>query len=279
MKNTASINSTKFFLKNTDPFYSFIWLGKNFIEIAVTDTECKKVEVIKSFEKATGNVTGGEALEIFKLQEVKDASRVFVGLESDKFTLVPNTFFDPQSLAEYLKPLFDIETTETIATQKLVPIDCHSVFSLKKGTHKLLDDALDDLSILHAPSALLIAYQQLLPPNKEFYSFLRVNENAVVVSIFKNKQLQLHQSYEIESTADALYYYLNALQTLGFNKTKTTATLLGKNKDLEQLKVELSGNIESVKYGNRLPTLQYTEEIFSQPAHKFFNLFALILCA
>ena len=179
----------------------------------------------------------------------------------------------------YLSAVHLIDPLETTETQDIIPVECQSIFTLKEGTKALLEKEISALKILHAPSALLVAYQQMLPPNKDVYSFLRVNENDLTVTLFKNKKLQLHQSYEIDNTHDALYHYLNALEVLKFDRKKTPATILGRHSKLEEIKTALTDNLESVRFAKRLPTLEFTDEIFSQPAHRFFNLFALVLCA
>jgi hypothetical protein len=161
----------------------------------------------------------------------------------------------------------------------MVPNDCEVIYSLKRGTKKLIEQELDNVELFSADATLLIAYQQLLPPNKELQSFIRLMDNDILITIYKNKKLQLHQLYEIKNLDDALYFYLNALVTLGLNQKEIFASILGNHKDLEEYKSLLSRNIASVKFANRLPTLQYADEIFSYPSHSFFNLFALVLCA
>lgn len=280
LKSTASINTSQFFQNNTSRYKTFVWFGKKFIEIAVTDFDCKKIEVVQSFIKTNGNITHIEALKVFQMPAVKGAAEIFVGLESNKSTLVPAAFFEENQLNTYLKSIFHLEPSEAATQQKLSPIDSYSVFTIKKGTQKLLEDTMKDVTILHAPSSLLLAYQKFLPTtSSEFSTFIRCNRNDVTISLYKDKQLQLHQSYDIDQIEDALYYYLHALQVYNFNKAKTEATIFGHHSDIEKLKTLLTGNIESVKYSNRLPNFQYTEEISNEPTHQFFNLFALVLCA
>ncbi len=279
MRNIVSINTSKFFIKNNNPFDTFIWLGKNYLQIAITDKDHNKVEALESYLKDKGNLTRNEALEIFQGDLVKKAERLFVGLESKKHTLIPSTFYSPDKKASYLQELFLVEQEEVIASQTVKPIECQSVFTIKKGTKDLISSELDEAQIFHAPSALLIAYQQMVPPNKEYISFVRLQQDEIFVTIFRNKHLQLHQSYSIENLDDAYYYYLNALDQLSIPRTQMTLSIFGTHSHIEDFKNILAVNLEAVKYLNRLPTLQYTDEVFSHPAHHFFNLFALLLCA
>jgi len=279
LKNITSINSKRFSLKNSKPYDSFIWLGKNFIQLAVTNTEHSKVEVVKTFEKENGQINKTEAISVFNDSLVSKASRCFIGIESAEFTLIPNALFDEKNKEDYLKTIYTIDADKKVRAQKVIPIKATSVFSIKTGTETLLTSSLNKSTILHAPSALLVAYQQLIPPNKRYISFVRLQENEMLLSIFDTKKLLLHTTFTIESFDDSLYYYLNALNQLGIDRNKMSANLLGNHKDLEILLEKLLSNIESCKLINRLPTLQYDDAVFSQPTHHFFNLFSLMLCA
>ncbi len=266
-------------MQNDKPYDAFVWLGKNFVELAVTNLEHSKVEAIKIYGKETGNITRNEALDVFALREIAKAQQVFVGLESDKFTLLPNELFDSAENRNYLSTLFQLTNNEICASQKVVPNNCHSIFSLKKGTDELIKKNLKTTTILHAPTSLLIAYQQMLPPVKKLVGFVRLNEKEIFITIYADKKLQLHQSYEIENIEDALYYYMNAHNVLGLDIKNSITSIHGSHHDIDTFKNILSQNILTAKYVARLPTLQYADETFNQPAHSFFNLFALILCA
>ena len=249
------------------------------MQYAIADKDHNKVEALEAYGKETGNITRNEALEIFQSKAIKDAQQVFVGLESKKNTLIPISLFNSEKSLEYINELFTLEQEETVATQPIKPVGCQSIFTLKKGTERLLNSEIEHCHIMHAPSALLIAYQQMVPPNKEFVSFVRLQQDEILITIFRDKQLQLHKAYSIENLNDAYFYYMDALNQLDADKNKMMLSIFGSHKDVDQFKNTLDSNIETVKYLNRLPTLQYTDEIFSHPAHHFFNLFALLLCA
>ena len=266
-------------MKNTKPYDVFIWLGKNFIQLAVTNTEHSKVEVVKTFEKEDGQINKTEAVSVFNDSLVSKATHSFIGIESNEFTLIPNSLFEEKSKKDYLDTIYSIDADKKVRTQNIIPIKATSIFSIKTGTEILLTSSLNQSKILHAPSALLVAYQQLIPPNKRFISFIRLQENEMLLSIFDTKKLLLHTAFPVETIDDALYYYLNALEQLGIDRKKISASLLGNHPDLETLLQKLISNVESCKLVNRLPTLQYDDEVFSQPTHHFFNLFSLMLCA
>lgn len=279
MKKTTSINSTLFFIQNKNPFDTFIWLGKNYIQLAITDAEHTKIEVLESFKKEEGNITRSEAIEILKGRLVQGATQVYVGFESKKNTLIPTPLFDKNKLALYLKQLYTIENEEVIVSQKISSLNCHSIYTLKKGTQKLLLDEVPSAQFFHATSALLLAYQQMIRPNKKLNSFIRLQENEILITVFKENNLMLHQIYDIESMEDGYYYYLNVLKQLEMPREKMLLSLFGDHPQIEDFKRTLDANVDMVKLINRLPTLKYTDEVFSHPAHHFFNLFSLVLCA
>lgn len=279
MKKIASINSTLFFLQNKEPFDTFIWLGKNFIQLAVSYKEHTKIEVLESYRSSVGNITRKDALEVFNTPIVKDAARVYVGLESRKNALIPASLFNKEMTVNYLKELFTIEKEEVVSSQKVKPLNCQSIYTIKEGTQKLLQNEIKQAEVYHAPSALLIAYQQMIHPNKKLTSFVRLQENEILISIFKDKKLQLHQAYDIQNLEDAYYYYLNAVDQLSLNRKEMTLSVFGNHEQIEDFKITMEANVGLVKLINRLPTLQYTDEMFSHPAHHFFNLFSLVLCA
>jgi len=279
LKNITSINTNRFVLKNTAPYHVFIWLGKNFIQLAVSNKEQAKIEALKTYHKEKGNITKREALEVFEQQIVKNAKHCYVGLESKKFTLVPTELFSSENKSDYLKSIYDIAKEETFSSQKITPVKAHSIFTLKKGTASLLEKEFKNCTILHAPSTLLIAYQQLVPPNKKNVSFARLQQNEILVTVFQKKKLLLHTSFPIENLEDALFQYFNAIKELGIDKKSISLNTLGNHAEMDRFNSIVGKNVENCKYVNRLPILQYNDEVFSHPTHHFFNLFSLVLCA
>ncbi len=279
MKNITSINTKRFALKNNVPYNAFIWLGKNFIQLAISKTENAKVEALQTYRKEKGNITKDEALEVFGLEIIKKAAHCYIGLESRKFTLIPIELYAQDQTETLLSKIYPIEAAETVASQKITPIKGNSIFTLKRGTKNLIENELKDHTIFHAPSSLLIAYQQLVPPNINIVSFARIQEDEILISVFQNKQLQLHTSFDIENIDDAIYAYFNSLEQLGLQKKNVTLNILGNHSQIDKFNALASANVASCKLVNRLPTLQYNEEIFNHPTHHFFNLFTLLLCA
>jgi hypothetical protein len=279
LENITSINTNRFLLKNSDAYDAFIWLGKDYLQLAITDTEHNKIEAIKTFEKNDGNITQQEAQDLFRGELLKKARHCYIGLESKKFTLIPESLFSEKNLSDYLRPLFKLDPLDNVASQKIIPVNGYGVFTLKQGTESLLQRELKNVSILHAPSSLLIAYQQLVPPNKKNMSFVRLHKNEILVTVFQDKKLLLHTNFDIEKLDDAVYHYLNTLEQLSLDKKSVSLNILGNHSEIDNFNNIMTVNVEGSKFVNRLPTLQYDDAVFSHPTHHFFNLFALVLCA
>lgn len=278
MKNITSINTESFAAKKNIAYDAFIWLGKNFIQIAAASNDLSKVEAVKTFIKENGNITKSDAESVFKEKIIQNAKRNFIGLESKKYTYIPADLFNEDLKNDYLNSLYQIENTEAVDIQEIKAVKAYSAYTIKRGTQQLLNNTLNNLNVFHAPSALLIAYQQLLPPNKQYMSFVRLQQDEMLLTVFDNKKLLLHKTYNIDSIDDAVYYYFFVLQQLGIQSKKMYLNILGSHTGIEKFLDVCKPNVELAKFTNRLPTLQYNEAVFNYPTHDFFNLFALMLC-
>ncbi len=279
MKKILSIQDTEFQLLDKQAFHTFIWLGKTFIEIAVSSVAHDNVLLLATYEKTSGNLNRKDVQDILDTVEIQKAEKVYIGLESNKFTLVPNDFFSPKDTLIYLQAIFELTDDEMCYAQNILPNNLQVVYSLRKGTNNMFLSLLKDSHFFHAPSCLLIAYQHFLPPNKEDRCFVRLNNDNILISFYEKGQLKLHNTFTVDKLDDAVFHTFNVLNECNVKDYQVKTFIHGKHHQLERFKTLLSRNIVNATYLNRLQSLQYTEGILSQPTHSFFNLFAMVLCA
>lgn len=274
-----SINSNVFLLKNDAAYLVTILLGKNILQIAVTDEEKKSVETLQEYFTSDKNLTKAQVQEILNTELIRSAKSVTIGLDSTKSVLVPDELYDSKSKASYIKPLFELEKREVYAQHEIIAVEATSVFSIKDTTFRLLQSVLPKASFKHSKTALIKAYSQQIMGNRTFSAFINSGEEKCWLTIFKGAKLLLHNEYEVESDLDVFYYAFNAIKQFGISRNQIGFQLSGEEESYESLIKLFKDQKIDARMINRIPSLGYADQIYRQPSHRFYNLFALVLCA
>lgn len=279
MKKILAINTASFFAKNTAPFNAFIWLGKDFIQLAISNESKTHIQALETYKKETGNITGNEALEVFQNRLVKEASNIYVGLESKKFTLVPETLYTEEQGTQFIKTCYPIEADELVNSQNINSLGLQSIYTLKRGTEKLLNTELKNATIQHSATALLNAYAKQIQSNDKYVSFVRLQQDEILITIFKEKKLQLHKCYDIDNLEDACYQYLDVLKQLDIPQKQMALSISGSHSNIDFYKRLMNSNLKSATFTNSISEVTFSAELQQHTLYKHLNLFALLLCA
>jgi len=238
--------------------FSFCIQNKN-------NTEENHFEEI-SFDKRVENPELlAEKLEtLFKnnkqLQE--DFHKVEAIHNSSLSTLVPNEYFNEDSLKSYLD--FNIKTLKSdfIAFDELKKIPAKNVYVPYVNLNNFLFQHFGSFEYRHHSTILidkLLSYSN----NKDFSFFVLVGNQQLEITVIKNNNLIYYNSFEFNTKEDFIYYILFTAEQLKLNPDKFELSFLGditKDSELYNIAYQYIRNIEfsDIKNSNNYSKLLLT---------------------
>lgn len=276
MQATISIKANKLLLHEKEHYHVFFYLSVNVLQIARTNQDKNQIELLEEYNTYEKNLNKSQLESIFSKDWIKNASSRTLAIASKKSMLIPAMLFEEKEQLHYFEQMYFLDNDEYLMHQNLEELQLVDLFIMKTKTFHLLKQTFGIDTIKHCNANLLKNYTKILRNEKQVNLFLQLNEKNAWLSLFNNKKLQWHQEYEINGSMDLLYFTLNALNKFNIAPSDVFINILGEQYDyqpeIEQFKKE---NIEA-RCIARIKHLNYPDELFHFPSHRFFTLFSQI---
>jgi len=253
-----------------------ILLGNNYLNFALSDPSYSKIHLVKHYHFGNDAFGKENLKDIISDPLLKKLKHVKIAFDTPKSTLIPDAFFADKQKKDLFELIHDVDKDEALYTQKLNGKT--AVFSIPRSTTSLLGSMFRNVRYYDASSCLLNTYP--LVGSKDGYTFfVCIKDDCAAMSVYRNKELVLHQSYTDTTPSDITYYIARCMDVYKAEKDEIHIMLHGESDVLQTVKAELSLYFPDVKYCSRIAHLQYPDTITDQPSHYFFNLFSFVTCA
>lgn len=277
LQPSISVDNNLLLLEDKKSHKSFLILGKNYVCYALTDQSSKKVFSIRYYYSANQVIGKSDFESIFNDMNVSRVSTFYVAIDTLKSTLFPTSMFDESFLHQYLENLCEVDQEEVIIKQNLVN-EITNIFAIKKSTQNFLISKLENVEFFDSHASLLAIYQAHIILEHEASIFISCKDESFAISAYQKNDLVLHQVYEYNHVNDILYHATHLMEAKGWNINKLGIHLHGESTMTEHAFHVLQNYFPVVKYCIRISDIQYPDTLSDQPAHYFFNLFALVKC-
>ncbi|HZW64015.1 MAG TPA: DUF3822 family protein [Flavobacteriaceae bacterium] len=141
--------------------------------------------------------------------------QVTVIYRNDLVTLVPDAFFDEDSLAEYLKFNNKILATDFIAFDKIN--DTAVVYVPLVNVNNFLFDTFGSFTYKHFATQFIEYITSQNEATEEPVVTIHVEENVFEMLITKNKDIQFYNTFAFTTPEDFIYYILFTLEQMQYN--------------------------------------------------------------
>ena len=143
-------------------------------------------------------------------------NEVFVIHQNSLHTLIPNDYFDENSLNSYLD--FNIKTLQTdyITFDNITEIEAKNVYVPYVNINNYLFQNFGEFEYKHHTTILL---EKLIQKNnfEEKVMFVNVTKNTIDIIVLEHKKLILCNSFSYKSKEDFIYYILFIAEQLQLN--------------------------------------------------------------
>lgn len=277
MEPIIKIENNSSLLNQEEEYVCHLLLGTNYIQVALSNPLRNHIKAVYFYSSGNKSFKTNQAEDILTSEFVQKAKKTTVGIDSLKHLLMPEPLFDPARKELYLSHQFFIEPTENIRSERIDQI--HNIYTIRKGTEKLIGELMPEAEIYHSGACLLHAYPLLLSIEKENTLIVLYRKNFITLSLYTRKKLILHHTYHVENETDREYYIFNLLNTRNINFNKVLLLLHGEDEALIEFRATLKNKLEDVRFITRIKELNYIDTLYQYPSHYFFNLFSLVICA
>jgi hypothetical protein len=162
------------------------------------------------YDHQDGGADGRSVMAIIKDCKPLNTKSCIVGIDENRFMLLPNSYKDDDVTKAAFEYVHHIEHNEILEHQYLAWQDYFGASLIKNGTKHVFSDWDATILFANTPISLLTIYQQYLIADAH-QIFINCNENNIVLTLFKYGKLHLHQAYDMHSPDDVLYHIQNTM--------------------------------------------------------------------
>ncbi len=162
--------------------------------------------------------------EPFLQTAVKEVRLIY---HNKEFALVPDKVFDPNNLSEYLKYNARLLANDFLDFDSIQSLELSNVYVPYTNINNFFFDTYGDFTFEHSISVYLRATQDLNKPDQGEVVYIEKQENDLILTAYKDNQLQLANVFTYSCKEDFLYYLLFTLEQLDFNPDSILLYLTG----------------------------------------------------
>ena len=211
-----------------------IQVNLNGLSFCILNRSTNTVELLRS-TSFNNKLTPNDALSRLKTEIVSnnvfsaDFNSVQLIHQNELATLVPQTLFDENHKADYLKFNSKILRTDFITHDDITVSKSANVYVPYVNVNNYIFETFGAFVYKHSSSVLIDAVLQLKRDKDKPEVFINVNHNTFELLVVENKQVLLFNVFDYTTKEDFIYYILFVLEQLKL--------------DSETIPVHLSGNV------------------------------------
>ena len=270
-----------FDLKFASEYHLSIQVGLDGFSFCILDIRRNKYIVFRHIPLIVGKLQflSGKIETIFEEEEKLNADYKTVSIiySTNKATLVPKEYSDPEYFVKIAELSNEISRNEDVRAEDLPGFNYHLVYSYPKDLMTLLNRKFTDFHFRHKSIPLL---KSLLSQRTEKKNTLLINfeKKYIRMIALKGMQISLYNSFYFKNESDFLYYTLNICHNLQFDPERDEIMIGGYVADDSSYVRQLKKYISNVQFLKPSPDFSYGNIFEKVQKHQFISLLNLYPC-
>lgn len=190
--------------------------------------------------------------------------------ENDLSTLVPQSLFNEDYLADYLKFNSKILKSDFIAFDNIKSNSSVNVYVPYVNINNFIYEKFGAFTFKHYSTILIETILKAEASSIEDKMYLNVESNHFELIVISKGNLLLYNTFEYANAEDFIYYILFAVEQLALDTETLETILLGKIEKGDTLYNIAYKYIRHIKFGHRGDTYNYTDK--TKTSHSYFTL-------
>ena len=203
---------------------------------------------------------------------------VKINIESNKSTILPNSFFEEKIIEKYLYFNENINKNEiSFFWDELKYMDAIVAYSLPQKLISFLMNKFEKSEIKSNSSIFIDSILRRSAQSNKNEIFIDLSEDRFDMGIAKKSKLFLYNHFAFSSKNDFLYYILNCYNTLNLDPKKDTLYISGEFEE-SQIIPDLREYLHNIVLQKRGKEFIYSNVLNKIPEFYFQKLFNLTTC-
>ena len=281
------IKEDKFEVNQLHNYDLNLLLGNRDLQLSVVDNRSNRCLIIEDFIISSID-SYGKLVNVFEqifddhhLLKAGFWSSVKVGIKGNKFALVPESLFNPESIFDYLK--FNCKVNkeyDQLMYYKHSKSEAVNTFAIDTRLYNWLDSLYTDkkISYFHQSSALIEGVIEQLDNYPKDSVFVYVDRFKLHIITSKNNKLEYYNQFYIKQFSDYIKYIMTVMKGLNRNQLKTNVVLWGYLGKQSKHYNEFAKYIKNITFGSRPKFLNFGYPFDELQDHHYFDLYNVHLC-
>jgi len=164
--------------------------------------------------------------------------------------LVPIEEFQEEDMQGLYQYTFGLDDGDTVVHQILPDLNAVAVFPVNKDIKLVVDDHFTDVRITPLIRSIwtYLHRKSFIGMSKKLYGYF--HDKKLELFAFSKNRFKFYNSFELDSSRDAVYFIMYVWEQLGMDKTSDELHLVGDIVDSDGLRISLSQFIRKVYINN-----------------------------
>ena len=262
-------------------------LGNRDLQIAVVDKRSNRCLIVEDFIISSID-SYAKLVNVFEhifddhhLLKAGFWSSVKVGIKGNKFALVPESLFNPDSIFDYLKFNCKVnKESDELMYYKHSKSEAVNTFAIDTRLYNWLESLYTDQQIhyFHHSSVLIEGVLEQLANYPDDSIFVYVDRFKLHIVTSKNKKLEYYNQFNVKQFSDYIKYIMAVLKGLNRNQNKTNVVLWGYLGEQSKHYNEFAKYIKNLSLGGRPKFMKFGYQFDELQDHHYFDLYNVNLC-
>jgi len=152
---------------------------------------------------------------------------VNISHQNNLAVLVPESLYDSEYKADYLKYSVKVLQDDSIAVEDIENYDAKNVYIPFAVVNNFMKEIYGEFESLHTSTVLLNSLLKYFKNTIKKYFFVNVSKHSIELVYMQNGEIQLYNSFLYYTKEDFIYYILFAMEQLGLDPDSQPVTFIG----------------------------------------------------
>lgn len=221
------------------------------LAFAVTDKTADAQVAYEPYTVRSGISMAANLREAFKSTALLQRGYKRVNILVDvAVMLVPIEEFQEEDMQGLYRYTFGLDDGDIVVHQVLPDLNAVAVFPINKDIKLVVDDHFTDVRITPLIRSIwtYLHRKSFIGMSKKLYGYF--HDKKLELFAFSKNRFKFYNSFELDSSRDAVYFIMYVWEQLGMDKTSDELHLVGDIVDSDGLKISLSQFIRKVYIDN-----------------------------
>ena len=221
------------------------------LAFAVTDKTADAQVAYEPYTVRSGISMAANLREAFKSAALLQHGYKRVNILVDvAVMLLPIEEFQEEDMQGLYRYTFGLDDGDTVVHQILPDLNAVAVFPINKDIKLVVDDHFTDVRITPLIRSIwtYLHRKSFIGMSKKLYGYF--HDRKLELFAFSKNRFKFYNSFELDSSRDAVYFIMYVWEQLGMDKTSDELHLVGDIVDSDGLKISLSQFIRKVYINN-----------------------------